>query len=118
MEQNFSLSEVFIGLTIIAIGTSLPELSVTISAIRNGFSDIALGNIKGSNVANILLVAGASSFFSNLTIEKISYNIMMPYLFGITLLFLILLKYRGISRLMGAIFLAIYFSFFAVLLLV
>jgi len=53
-----------IGLTIVAIGTSLPEFSVTISAARKGFSEIVLGNILGSNIANILLIMGLSALIA------------------------------------------------------
>ena len=55
------LSERFIGLTIVALGTSLPELFTSVSAARKGNADIAIGNIVGSNIFNILFVIGVSS---------------------------------------------------------
>lgn len=116
--ELFNLSEVFIGLTLIAIGTSLPELSVTLSAIKNGLSDIAIGNVIGSNIANILLVGGASALFSDISIVKSSYNLIMPFLFGITVLFLFLLNSKGISKIGGAVLLILYSIFIAALFLV
>ena len=72
--ENFGMSEHFIGLTIIAIGTSLPELVTSVIAARKGESDIALGNVIGSNVFNIAFVLGASA-----TISPIMVNIISVY---------------------------------------
>lgn len=59
--EAFGVSERFIGLTIVALGTSLPELFTSVSAARKGNADIAIGNIVGSNIFNILFVVGISS---------------------------------------------------------
>lgn len=59
--QSFGLSDAFIGLTIVAFGTSLPELCTSIVAARKGENDLALGNVVGSNIFNILLILGVSS---------------------------------------------------------
>lgn len=59
--QHWGLSETFIGLTIIAMGTSLPELVTSIVAARKGESDLALGNVVGSNIFNLMLILGLSS---------------------------------------------------------
>ena len=61
LARIFGLSERFIGLTIVALGTSLPELVTSITAARKGSADIAIGNIVGSNIFNILFVVGLSS---------------------------------------------------------
>ena len=61
LARIFGLSERFIGLTIVALGTSLPELFTSITAARKGSADIAIGNIVGSNIFNILFVVGLSS---------------------------------------------------------
>ena len=65
---NFGVSQNFIGLTIIAIGTSLPELVTSIVATRKGDSGLALGNAIGSNLFNILFILGMSSVISPLTV--------------------------------------------------
>ena len=59
--RAFGMSERFIGLTIVALGTSLPELFTSVSAARKGNADIAIGNIVGSNIFNILFVVGISA---------------------------------------------------------
>jgi len=59
--HTFGISETVIGLTLIAVGTSLPELGVTIVAVRRGMGEMLLGNLLGSNISNILLIIGATS---------------------------------------------------------
>lgn len=64
------LSERFIGLTIVALGTSLPELFTSVAAARKGNADIAIGNIVGSNIFNILFVVGASALITPVSFSK------------------------------------------------
>ena len=66
--QSFGLSDAFIGLTIVAFGTSLPELFTSIVAARKGENDLALGNVVGSNIFNILLILGVSSAIHPITV--------------------------------------------------
>ena len=61
LARIFGMSERFIGLTIVALGTSLPELFTSVSAARKGNADIAIGNIVGSNIFNILFIVGLSA---------------------------------------------------------
>ncbi len=68
--KKFGLSSLVIGLTIIAFGTSAPELIVNILASVKGNSDIAMGNIVGSNIANILLILGAAALFSPMEVNN------------------------------------------------
>lgn len=68
--RMFGMSETFIGLTIIAIGTSLPEMVTSIIAARKGESDIAIGNVVGSNIFNILLILGVSSVINGIAVEQ------------------------------------------------
>ena len=74
--KKFSLPPILIGLTIIAFGTSAPELVVTIIAASKTIpaTDAIVGNIIGSNIANILLVLGVSSFFFKINLSKIRYK--------------------------------------------
>ena len=65
----FGLSQTLIGLTIVAFGTSLPELVTSMVAAQKGENDLALGNVVGSNIFNILLILGASSAISPITID-------------------------------------------------
>lgn len=71
-----NISEKIIGLTIVAIGTSLPELITSVTASMKGSSDIAIGNIIGSNIFNILLIAGASAVISPMNFDT-TYNIQL-----------------------------------------
>ena len=66
---QYGLSQSFIGLTIVAMGTSLPELVTSMVAAQKGENDLALGNVVGSNIFNILLILGASSAISPITID-------------------------------------------------
>ncbi|MFK7857774.1 MAG: calcium/sodium antiporter [Granulosicoccus sp.] len=68
--QRAKLSPMFIGATIVAFGTSLPELFTSVNANQTGFPGISLGNIVGSNIANILLVMGAAALIFTLSVDK------------------------------------------------
>lgn len=69
---SLGLSQTFVGLTIVAVGTSLPELVTSIVATRKGESGLALGNAVGSNIFNILFILGASSFIHPILVEAVS----------------------------------------------
>ena len=100
LAQEFGLSEKIIGLTVIAIGTSLPELITSVIAIRKGHSDIGIGNIIGSNIYNILMIMGVGAALGGVMISSdvyIDYAIMI--LFSLSLL--IAIKTKVISRIMG-----------------
>lgn len=88
MASRLGISKLIIGLTVVAIGTSAPELFVNIIVAIKGESDIAVGNIIGSNIANILLILGIMLFASNIKIEKEALKKEIPYSFLITLLLL------------------------------
>ena len=100
LAKELGLSEKIIGLTIIAIGTSLPELITSIIAIRKGHTDIGIGNIIGSNIYNILMIMGIGATLGGVMIVSdvyIDYAIMI--LFSASLL--IALKTRIINRTIG-----------------
>jgi len=68
--KSFKIPDLVIGLTIVSIGTSMPELAISIISALNGNTDIAIGNILGSNTANILLILGLSAVVFPLTVQK------------------------------------------------
>jgi len=79
---SFGVSELFMGLTIVAIGTSLPELITSIVAARKGHADLSIGNIIGSNIFNILAILGISSLISGITVSEqilIDVGIMLAF---------------------------------------
>ena len=89
-----NISAGLIAITAVAIGTSLPELLVSVKAAKQGKAEIAIGNIFGSNVFNLLLVIGFPALFSTLQVDERTFVIGIPVLVIATLLFII----SGISR--------------------
>ncbi len=93
------LSKMVIGLTVVSFATSAPELLVSLQAALNGFSDIALGNVIGSNIANIGLVLGITAIISPLAIDKDFYKLNWPVMMILSVgLYFILKSGRIISR--------------------
>ena len=100
--SEFGLSEKLIGLTVIAIGTSLPELITSIIAIRKGHSDVGIGNIIGSNIYNILMIMGVGAALGGvLTTSDIYVDYAIMIIFSLSLL--IGLKTKIINRTIGVI---------------
>lgn len=87
--KKFNIPEILIGLTIVALGTSLPELVVTIISATSGNTDILIGNVIGSNICNILLILGSVAIIKPLKFEKSSIKVNLPLLIGITILVLL-----------------------------
>ena len=105
--SEFGLSEKLIGLTVIAIGTSLPELITSIIAIRKGHSDVGIGNIIGSNIYNILMIMGVGAALGGvLTTSDVYVDYAIMIIFSLSLL--IGLKTKIINRTMGVILTAGY----------
>ena len=89
--ENFKVSKMLIGLTIVAFGTSAPELAVSIKSMTVGSGDIVLGNVIGSNILNILLILGVSALFHSLTVKNNTVKKELPITILITVLFSVLL---------------------------
>lgn len=112
------ISERIIGLTIIAFGTSLPELVTSIAAARRGNADIAIGNIVGSNVFNILFVAGTSALISPIVFEsKFVLDTAVATATAVLLLVCVCNKEGKLKRSGGIIMLAAYAAYFVKLLI-
>ncbi|MBR9699156.1 calcium/sodium antiporter [Candidatus Woesearchaeota archaeon] len=90
--EFFSVSDSFIGVTVVALGTSLPELVVTISALRKGYGTIALGNVLGSNVTNILLIIGVTGMISNLQAIQTTLLFTAPFMILMSILMVIFMR--------------------------
>lgn len=117
LARMFNVSEKIIGLTILAIGTSLPELVTSVTAAIKGNSDIAIGNIIGSNIFNILLIIGVSAIISPLT-YNFTYNIQIAILVLSTVvlsIFPIIPPKNEMSRFNGLIYLIIYIIYMVIL---
>ncbi len=111
--RTFGLSETLIGLTIVAMGTSLPELVTSIVAAVKGESDLALGNVIGSNIFNILLILGASAIIAPLSVGiEIIYDTVILIVMSIVVYIMAFGK-KKIGRLEGAIMLLGYAVYMA-----
>lgn len=110
---SFGISETLIGLTIVAIGTSLPELVTSVAAATKGHTDIAVGNVIGSNIFNLLFVMGLSTTIHPVSIEMISiYDAAILTI--ITFVTLIpCIRHKHITRLWGAIMVILYAVYMA-----
>lgn len=118
MASQLGMSEGFIGLTIVAVGTSLPELFTSVMAARRGNADIAVGNAVGSNIFNILWILGISAVIHPLPFSVISNLDILMIIFASTLPIILLSfsKKNEISRLSGAIFFICYVAYIIFLL--
>jgi len=118
LAQFFGVPEWIIGLTVVALGTSLPELATSVVAAFKGASDIAVGNIVGSNIFNILWVLGPAAFLSKtpLVIEQSALSFEWPFLFIISFGALpIFLTGARISRREGLLFLTVFLYYLGTL---
>jgi cation:H+ antiporter len=114
--ELFSISKTLVGLTLVAVGTSLPELSVSVSAARQGYGDIAVANVIGSNIANIFLILGVSAVIFPLSITRVTLVFIAPFMIFMTVLLLLFIKTRWeLSRREGLAFLILYAAFMAFL---
>ena len=113
LAEEFGLSEKLIGLTVIAIGTSLPELITSIIAIRKGHADIGVGNIIGSNIYNILMIMGVGATLGGVIITSdVYFDYAIMIIFSLSLL--IALKTGIINRIMGVCLTIGYLAYLAV----
>lgn len=110
----WGLSELIIGLTIVAIGTSLPELATSVLAAGQNESDLSVGNVIGSNIFNILLVLGISAFFSSdgLPISSAALSLDLPFMVAVSIACLpIFFTGHIIARWEGFVFLGYYAAY-------
>ncbi|MEE9452224.1 MAG: calcium/sodium antiporter [Gammaproteobacteria bacterium] len=119
LAQIFGISELIIGLTIVAIGTSLPEVATSIIGALKGEYDLAIGNILGSNMFNLLAVLAIPELFQAVPIATSILSRDIPFMFGFTIaLFLVAYGFRGpghITRFEGSILLLSYIAYLSFL---
>jgi cation:H+ antiporter len=109
----FAISTEVVAATAVAIGTSLPEVAVTLLAARRGRAEMATGNIIGSNVFNLLAVAGVSGLVGPLAVPASLVELALPTMVGITVVAMIMLATRVVTRAEGVFLLLIYAWFLA-----
>ena len=98
LARNFKLSKMFVGLTIVAFGTSAPELAVSIKSMISGSGEIVLGNVIGSNILNILLILGCSSLVHDLTVKNATVKKELPITLLLTSLLIVLMSDKFLSN--------------------
>lgn len=115
--EQFGMSQTFIGLTVVALGTSLPELVTSMVAARKGENDLALGNVVGSNIFNILLILGTSAAIKPITVNVLAVYDTVILIVASLIVYVSAVSRKGISRKEGILFLAVYLGYFAYILL-
>lgn len=110
--RYFGMSERFIGLTIVAFGTSLPELVTSVTAARRGNADIAIGNIVGSNIFNILFVIGTTALICNVPFDQKFVTDTIVAIFSGVLLWAGTIRYKELRKNCGIVMLLCYAGYF------
>ncbi|UCE74868.1 MAG: calcium/sodium antiporter [Methanomassiliicoccales archaeon] len=114
MARHFGVSELIIGLTLVSMGTSLPELGASVYASYNGQGGIAVGNVVGSNIANIALVLGVCLLFKQISVKRKMLKRDGLIMLGVSLLFT-LFVFGGVARWEGLILMALFTIYIVIL---
>lgn len=106
LAEKFNISPLIIGLTIVALGTSAPELVISLQAALAGSGELAVGNVVGSNIANVFFVLGIPAIMSRIGGSEDSLNGTLFFLTGVTVMFMLQMAFEPLSRLDGLLLLA------------
>lgn len=106
--KRLNISEFIIGMTIVAVGTSLPELTVSLASAFSGSADMAIGNVVGSNIFNTLFILGICALFSPVVFSRNNIRIDTPICILVSLTILVMLIGGTLSRIEGIILLLLY----------
>lgn len=116
LASSWGVSEAVIGLSLIALGTSLPELSTTVVAALHKSSDVAIGNVVGSNLFNILAILGITALLIDIPVDPEFLRFDLWVMFGSSIILWIFVLMRGtIGKMTGVLFLGGYFSYLAII---
>lgn len=116
LAASFGVTPLLIGLTVVAFGTSAPELSVSVNAVLSGATDISLGNVIGSNTCNILLILGLCSLIAPLAVHETLVKIDVPVMVVASLTLALVSLDLLVTRAEGSILLLFFFLYLALLL--
>lgn len=117
--KKFHIPEIIIGLTIVCVGTSMPELFITVTSASKGYTDLIIGNAIGSNLCNLLLILAVAAILQPVKIEKEIKNIHLPISIFATLLIIFLANFNVgsgkyiISRTEGILLLILFIAYFS-----
>ena len=106
--RTFGVSEAFIGLTVVAVGTSLPELATSLIAALRRQSEIAIGNIVGSNIFNILGILGLTAIIAPIPVASRFLTFDLPIMIAASLVLTLLLRRQTVGRGIGIVMLVAY----------
>jgi cation:H+ antiporter len=107
LAMSFGISPLVVGLTVVAFGTSSPEMAVSIDAALSGKVDLAMGNVVGSNIFNVLFILGASALITPLLVAQQLIRQEVPIMIGVSLLLILLVIDRNVGRVDGFVFLVL-----------
>lgn len=113
LAEKLSIDPLIIGLTIVAFGTSAPELFVSLQAAYDGVSGIAVGNIIGSNIANVFLVLGAPALLMTINCREDGLGVSLAVMVVLTLMLMVMMWFTPLSRLDGVILLVMIAGYLA-----
>jgi cation:H+ antiporter len=108
LAEGLGVSPLVIGLTIVAMGTSAPEVAASIAAVARGMGDTAIGNVFGSNIANLALVGGVAALIRPIKIDKLTLRREIPVMILVALLLYPVLHNLSLSRLEGLLLLGVF----------
>ena len=110
--KKFHIPEIIIGLTIVSIGTSMPELFVSTTSALEGLSDMSIGNVVGSNLCNLLLILGLSTIIKPVKFQKETRLFEIPMCLIFTVIFIVLCNTGGTINKVEAVLLLLLFLLF------
>jgi cation:H+ antiporter len=108
---SFGVSPLVVGLTVVAFGTSAPEMAVSVGAARSGSVDIAIGNVVGSNIFNVLFILGAAALIAPLVVNAQLIRQEVPVMIAASMLLILLCADGGISRVDGTVLFALLLAY-------
>ncbi len=111
MAYHFNLTPMFIGLTIVAFGTSSPELAASLTASLHGQGNIVIGNIVGSNICNIGLILGVAAILKPVEIKTQTIKLDIPVMLGASVIFFCIFLLGRFSRLSGMVIIVLFVAF-------
>ena len=113
---KFGIPQLVVGLTIVAMGTSAPEAAVSITAALKGNAGIAIGNVVGSNILNILIILGLTGVITTVAIQKSTLKIEIPFMLAVTLVLMAMGANNGyVTRIEGVILWVLFIVYLAYL---
>jgi len=110
--KALGIPSLLVGLTVVAIGTSLPELATAITSSRKAVSELAVGNVLGANIANLTFIVGAAGLIQEIRLERSAHYFHFPLMLALmSLVFWRLARDRHLSRRDGLLLVAVYASY-------